>query len=187
MSEAQDKLSWLAFRYIANELDATEANDFESLLLTDQAAREAVAVAVSETTQIRQALTAVVRGASQRSHWSRKSSRLAIVAMGSCLALLLAVCLVRSSLPPVNGVVHQSVTSSLSDSPVELAYAWAEARHGGPEFQSAGNFVLTESLDVLSMAAIDSDFERSLVAPSWMLAAVAKIDSGVDSEFEPQE
>jgi hypothetical protein len=186
MSESQDKLSWLAFRYVANEMDTTEANDFESLLLNDQAAREAVAVAVSETTQIRQALATVVTGTSQRSGWSRRSTRFAVVAMGSCLTLFLAVCLVRSSLPPERSIVHQLVASPPSDS-VELAYAWAEARHGLAEVQSAGNVVLTDSLDTVSIAAIDSEFEHSLVAPSWMLAALAKIDSGVESEFEPQE
>ena len=187
MSETQEKLRWLAFRYLADEMDASEANDFESRLLTDQVAREAVARAVSETTQIRQALATVVTGTSQRSGWSRRSTHFAIVAMGSCLTLFLAVCLVRSSLPPERSVVHQLVASSPSDSPIELAYAWAEARHGLAEVQSAGSVALTDSLDVVSIAAIDSEFERSLVAPSWMLAALANMDGGVDPKFEIQE
>ena len=188
MSETQDKLNWLAFRYVANELDATEVNEFESLLLTDQAAREAVARAVSETIQIRQALAVVATATSERSNWGRKSTRVAFLAIGSCLALLLAVCLIRPSLPPAGSeIVYQSAISSPSDSPLQLAYVWAEARHDLAEFPPAANAVLADSLDAVVIAAIDSDLEQSLVAPSWMLAALANADSGIDSEFENQE
>ena len=42
MSEPQDKLSWSAFRYVANELDASEISEFESRLMTEQAARSGI-------------------------------------------------------------------------------------------------------------------------------------------------
>jgi len=189
MSEIQDQLNWLAFRFVANELDATEASEFESLLVTDQAAREAVARAVEETTQIRQALAgaAVVAAASQRSNWRRKTNRVTIVAVGSCLTLLLAVCLVRSPLSITGGVAYQVDESDFSNSPAQLAYAWAEARGGATELQPATNPVLADSLDVVLIAAVDSDFEQSLVTPSWMLAALEKMDGGIDSDIEIQE
>ena len=40
-------LSWLAFRYVAGEMDRDEAEAFESRLDQDQSAREAVAEAVA--------------------------------------------------------------------------------------------------------------------------------------------
>jgi len=189
MSETQDKLHWLAFRYVADELDATEASEFESLLATDQAAREAVARAVEVTTQIRQALAnaVVVTAASKQSNWSRNTTRAAVVAVGSCLTLFLALCLVRSSLPITGGVAHQSIESDSSVSPAQLAYAWAKARNGLTELQPVANPVLTDSLDAVLFAAVDSESEQSLVAPSWMLAALAKMDGGIDSEIEYQE
>lgn len=189
MSETQEALSWLAFRYVANELDAVEANEFESLLMTDQVAREAVAAAVEEATQIRQALGIVVCAGAQRSNWSLRTTRVAIVAAGSCLTLFLALCLVRPSLPKTDSVALTVANDSLS-SPAQLAFVWAESRHGLAELQPVADPLLTDSLDMVSIADaddMDSESESSLVAPSWMLAALAKMDGGVDSEFEIQE
>jgi hypothetical protein len=177
----------LAFRYVANELDVVEANEFESLLLTDQVAREAVAAAVQETTHIHQALGVIDRAASQRSNWNRKTTRVAIIAVGSCLTLFLALCLIRSSLPMTDGVAHQTVANDSSGSSAQLAYAWAEARNGLSELQPVANTLLADSLEMSVIAEINSESESALVAPSWMLAALAKMDSGIDSEFEIQE
>jgi anti-sigma factor RsiW len=189
MSETQDKLNWLAFRYVANELDAAEASNFELLLTTDQAAREAVASAVAQTIQIRQALAGavVVAATAQRSTWSRKTNRVTLVAVGSCLALLLAVCLLRSPLTITDGVAYQANENDFSNSPAQLAYAWAEARDGSTELQPATEPVLADSLDGVLIAAVDSDFEQSLVTPSWMLAALEKMDGGINSDLEMQE
>lgn len=189
MSETQDKLNWLAFRYVANELDAAEASEFESLLTTDQAAREAVAGAVEQTTQIRQALAGtVVVAASTQSNWSRsKTTRVAFVAVGSCLTLLMALLLVRSSLPITGGVAHEGVEGELPFSSAQLAYAWAEARSGSTDVQPTTNLPLADSLDALLIATVDLESEQSLLAPSWMLAALEKMDSGFGSDMEIQE
>ncbi len=188
MSATQDNLNWLAFRYVANELDATEASEFESLLTTDQAAREAVARAVEETTQIRQALAGtVVTAASERSNWSHKSTRVAIVAVGSCLTVLMALMLVRSSLPTTGDVARQANEQHISSSRAQLAYAWAEARSGSTELQPATDPVLADSLDAVLIASVDLESEQSLLAPSWMLAALEKMDGGIDSDLEIQE
>lgn len=189
MSETKDNLSWSAFRYVANELDAAEASEFESLLLTEQAAREAVADAVEETTRIRRALAGavVVTGASQRSNWSHQKTRVAVVTIGSCLTLLLALFFVRSSTPISGDVVHQAIESDSSVSPAQLAYAWAEARNGSTELQPAIGGEFTETFDSVLSGPLDSESEQSLVAPSWMLAALAKMDGGIDSELDIQE
>ncbi|MCA9144434.1 MAG: hypothetical protein H6823_10895 [Planctomycetaceae bacterium] len=188
MSETQEKLNWLAFRYVANELDAIEASEFELRLMTDQTAREAIAVAVGETTRIRVALgdAAVVAAASQRTSWGQKSTRFAIVAMGSCLTLLLAVALLRPSVSPT-GIASQSSVNEPIDSRAELAFAWAEVRYQLAEFQPAANAVMADAMDPIAIALRDSESEQSLVAPNWMLAALAKKDSGIELEFEIQE
>lgn len=186
MSETQDKLNWLAFRYVANELDAAEVSEFESQLLTDQAAREAVAVAVEQATRIRRALSSgvVVAAAAQRSNWGRKSTRVAIVVLGSSLSLLLSVCLVQTSRPVADGVFSESLVGPSTDASAQLAFAWAEARHGLTELKPAAHVALTDSFEGVLAVATDSDFEQSLVPPSWMLAALGTLDSGNDSEFE---
>jgi anti-sigma-K factor RskA len=51
MSEHED-LNWLAFRYVAGELNAAELQAFESQLEDDQSAREAVATACELTSCI---------------------------------------------------------------------------------------------------------------------------------------
>jgi hypothetical protein len=188
MNETQDNLNWLAFRYVANELDPTESSEFELRLMTDQTAREAIAAAVGATTRMRLALgdAVVVTAASQRTRWGRKSTRVAIVAMGSCLTLLLAVALLRPSVSPT-GIVSQSAVNEPTDSRAELAFAWAEVRYQLAEFQPAANAVMADAMDPVAIALRDSESEQSLVAPNWMLAALAKRDSGVESEFEIQE
>lgn len=189
MSETNDNLSWSAFRYVANELDAVKAREFESLLMTDQAAREAVANAVEETTRIRQVLAGavVVTGASQRSNWSHQTTRVAVVAVGSCLTLLLALFLVRSSLPISGEVVQQASESDLLVSPAQLAYAWAETRTGLFELQPTLDVELADSVDSVLNGSMDSESDQSLVAPSWMLAALAKMDGGIESGLDLQE
>jgi anti-sigma factor RsiW len=189
MSETQNKLSWSAFCYVANEMDATEASEFESLLMTDQAAREAVADAVEESARIRQALAGavVVTAASQRTKWNRKTTRVAVVTVGSCLTLLFVLFLVRSSVPIARDFAHQGIESDSSVSPAQLAYAWAEARNGLTELQPAVDADLADTVDSVFNGPIDSESEQSLVAPSWMLAALAKMDRGIDSGLDLQE
>lgn len=189
MSETKDNLSWQAFRYVANELDAAETSEFELLLATDQAAREAVANAVGETARIRQALDreAVATATSQRSSWNRKTARVTTVAIGSCLALFLALCLVRSSVPVPGRVADLAIANELTLSRAQLAYAWAEARNGSIELQAKVDAELSNTLDSVLTGPIDSESEQSLVAPSWMLAALVKMDGGIDTEDEVQE
>ncbi|MCA9119882.1 MAG: hypothetical protein H6822_01035 [Planctomycetaceae bacterium] len=185
MSEVRDKLSWLAFRYVANELDATEVSDFESQLLTDQAAREAVARVVEQSAMIHQALSrgAVATAPRHRSRWEKKSPAVALVALGSTLALLLAVCLVPTSQPLLDGVPGNSGAGRSVDS-AQLALAWAESRHELIESKSVNSVALADSFDGVSS---DSDYEHSLVPPSWMLAALGQMDSEIGPDFGVQE
>ncbi len=189
MSETQDKLSWSAFRYVANEMDATEASEFESLLMADHAAREEVANAVDQAARIRQALAGdvVVTAASHRSTWSRKTAQTAVVTVGSCLALLFVLFLFRSSTPIESDFSHQEIEGDSPVSPAQLAYAWAEARNGLTELQPTVDADLADTVDSVFNGPVDSESEQSLVAPSWMLAALAKMDSGIESALDLQE
>ena len=137
----------------------------------------------------RQALAGdfVVTAVSRRSNWGNKKARVAVVAIGSCLTLLLALGFVVSSRPISGDVAHQDDESELSISPAQLAYAWAEARMGSTELQPAFGAELTETLDAVLNGPLDSDSEQSLVAPSWMLAALSKMDDGIDSKLDVQE
>ncbi|MBC8355036.1 MAG: hypothetical protein H8E66_23910 [Planctomycetes bacterium] len=186
MSESQSELNWLAFQYVANELDAAETTDFESLLLTDQSAREAVAKMVGESVELRSALgtATVATASSHEGSWNRKASRVAIVTVGSCLTLLLAVCFIRPMTPVSDRVVDKSVES---DSPAQLAYAWAESRQGLDDLQSSLGIDLSDTLGSALSDAPVAESDQPLVAPSWMLAALTKQGAGFDSELDIQE
>lgn len=99
----------------------------------------------------------------------------------------MALFLVRSSRPTTDDVAHQASEQHASSSPAQLAYAWAEARNGSTELQLAINPVLADSLDAVLIASVDLESEQSLLAPSWMLAALEKMDGGIDSDMEIQE
>ena len=83
-----DDLAWLAFRYIAGDLDPDESAAFEHRLDHDQPAREAVAEAVALRAGVVRAAPAFRSTPGSRS----RVRRAAVVALASaaCLALALA-------------------------------------------------------------------------------------------------
>ena len=83
-----DDLTWLAFRYVAGELDPDELAAFEDRLDRDQPAREAVAEAVALMAGVVHAAPAFRSTPGSRS----RVRRAAVVALASaaCLALALA-------------------------------------------------------------------------------------------------
>src|SRR5262245_14251679 len=85
-----NELDWSAFRYLAGELTAAEAEAFEARLAAEQPAREALASAV-ELTQVvvaaeSQSVHAVVTTRALRSSWQ---TRLAWMAIGGVASLAL--------------------------------------------------------------------------------------------------
>lgn len=187
MSDTKDNLNWLAFRFIANELNVTEASEFESLLVEDQAAREAVAQAVAETNLLGRALAEqrVATPSSRQTSWRVPTTQVVAIAAGSCLLLLGMFLAVRSLDPiPFDVVVHD-VEINPPNAPAELAFAWVESRASG--WQSVTSDSDSELLDSLLTAAVDVEEEDPLVAPSWMLAALARTDSAVNAANELQE
>ncbi len=198
MNDKPNDIDWLAFRYIANELDSTEATEFESRLETDQAARQAVALAVREASQLHAAITeaaadgpAATLAASSTSLWNVPATRIAVIA-GSCLTLLLAVIAIRSTLSePLDVATHPtdalpSSNNAIQDS-TELAFAWAQ----GFDVDIDEDAILAErSADSLESEVASTPItngDQPLVAPSWMLAALSTMDRGIDSDMELQE
>jgi hypothetical protein len=178
MNKVNNELDWQAFRYVANEMSEAESSDFESLLLTDQTAREAVARAIEETAHIRQALahSDIAIADLQRSSWNRKSRRTAVVAIGSCLTLLVAIFVVRISLPVSDGGLHYVA----EDDSAGLAFAWVEARGELLDLEQEVNTELTDIYEAVLDSTIVLEEDETLVAPTWMLAALAKLDDGAD-------
>ena len=179
MDNPQDKLDWLAFRYVANELNALERDSFEGQLATNQSAREAVARMVQRTTDLSRAqaeeLNVPVVAASQDA-WTSNSASWLTVGLGSCLVLFLAVFASRPEpLSAPDAPLHEQAARPAIES-LDLAYAWAEARAPQDEFAE----IMSELpvFNDVSHAVADQTppADESLGPPSWMIAAVARMD-----------
>ena len=68
--------------------------------------------------------------------------------------------------------------------PAELAFAWAETRIQTEEDSEVDDLVT--SFEAFGSDEASDDAER-LVAPSWMLAAVAKMDGSAEPDMGLQE
>ena len=178
MNHSPESLDMLAFRYLAEELSVAEREQFELQLATDQAAREAVARMVEYSSAIRLAIVSQARELGgvalpqRREEGTSRSAAATAVAIGSSLALLLAIAM---WLPPFEVRDGVGESSSSGDSQVtELALAWAETRS---QIRSAHEVAvddewtaeLPEGLSDLDESAEATHFQ----APGWMLAAVA--------------
>jgi hypothetical protein len=187
MDNPRNKLDWLAFRYIANELDESERVEFEEQLATDQHARETVARMVQMSASISTCCSDKPRAASTSSQaaWSRSAVRWSTVGVGLSLVLLVALFAYRGSLPLPDSIGQDLVVTPLATS--DLAYAWAETR-APADLIDLESEAFGESLETLWRSDDDEEVtEDALVAPSWMLAAVAGIDHGPDSDVDTQE
>ena len=186
----QDKLDWLAFRYVANELSGLERVSFEGQLASDQSAREAVARMVQRTTELSQALSAGTDRptiAASQSAWKGRATRWLTVGIASSLALFAAVLASRHfTIPALDEPIAQ-YRSQPSVEPADLAFAWAEVRAPQDDFAD-----LLSELPVfndLLLADVDQtdEADQSLGPPSWMIAAVARMDQNLSDEMGLQE
>ena len=137
------ELSWLAFCYIANELDAEKRREFEIRLEHDQTAREAVVQAFDNAWMLDQALSAqapaadaatceLPQPAAKRAGRSngRKSKRLwPIALLGGCAAILLAMVLPQLYNKPAEVAVTSASTTQgdLTNTSMSLAETWADS------------------------------------------------------------
>lgn len=88
-----DELAWLAFQYVAGDLDPDESAAFEHRLDREQPAREAVAEAVALMAGVVRAAPALRLGPRLRSRVRR--SAVVALAAAACLALAVAPLLVE--------------------------------------------------------------------------------------------
>ncbi len=182
-SERYNKLDWLAFQYIADEMATEDRATFEHRLADDQAAREAVARAVELT----QALLAdqcekvllssdPIRSSSAAEIRDRARARRRLTWLGlslaMCFLLLIGSGFFTGRFTGGVGLIDQPRAESDMGNAVEtsqLAIAWSNAR------------VELDVADEEPFADPDGDFGTDAVStPDWMLAAVAGLAEKMD-------
>jgi hypothetical protein len=153
-------LDWLAFRYIADELPATEREAFELRLADDQLACEALARAVelADTIQAAESLSPVATSPPAAS-WK---VRLSWLAAGATAAAVLFGVIVAG--PSWLG------SGSSGGISTELAVAWSKAL---PVVPQATTQLPAEAVPDVAMADVpESETAAEDAPPSWMVAAV---------------
>lgn len=192
-----EELDWLAFRYIAGELSASEADAFETRMADDQQAREAVARAVGLAFTLAAAgprtpepCPADARTAEAGRHG--RMARLAAwltVAAAACLAGVWAYQSFQGSASQPGSrrqVAGEEEAAVLENPRQQLALLWSRTREelavlydDDRVFDSAD---LMESFEAAAWSSIEDPFEPDLATPddllaandppTWMLAAV---------------
>ncbi len=185
-----DDCDWLAFRYVAGEMPADEAEQFEDRLAHDQAAREAVAASVR--------LVGLVAAAG---HMPGAASPLPIAfdtphsgpapvakpvpprwmstvwgTAGVAAALLAAFCLwnVGDLLAPSSGLVRPDMAhGELPAGPGLLAAVWATSELGQDQLADDAGTALADPSD-----------PDEVTIPDWLVAAVSR-KSSEDGASQP--
>ena len=161
--DKHDELNWLAFRYVAGELDATEAASFEARMLDETAACEAVA---------RMALLCETTYAAFDSQPSLPASRPSATRRLGIKATVASV----AGVVALAALMTQQVASRLPSDDVEVARLWTAS-----SMSSAGDSVTASSLDDGDGNASESVQGNELDVPEWMLAAV-RLEASDDDE-----
>lgn len=203
---SKSALEWLAFQYVAGELPAVEAEDFEAQLAVDQAAREAVAeaVAIAECVALNppaavplssDSLPLVVRmPRDERPVPAARSDRRVRlwpaawigVSIASCLAIVLAVVVPTRTGPirtqPETDGPTVATTSRLGTQAAEIALIWAADREAEGDTDAETDDVEAGEQNEVGNASDD--------VPQWLLAAVSARDlvrEGMDPEQDMLE
>ena len=172
--DTNDDLDWLAFRYVAEELSADEAAAFEGRLADDQAAREAVAVAVELAQAIASPTPSVIpmparhsfptthhspltTHASSRRRWVQPLVWMAVGA-AACLTIML-----------LRGGLFRGGNESTGAGVLATLWANSELRHEQGDSWNAD--LLAGSEDTL-MATTEFESDSDIVAPDWLLRAL---------------
>ena len=178
-NDIKNDLDWLAFCYAAGELDVAAAEQFESRLATDQAAREALARAVELTQtvaaaehQLQDFVTPAVQTATD---WNSRLSWMAIGGVASVLVALLWTGVVG---PTWQTALRGLNTSGMNSSAKQhLAVAWHETGVEIANVKEAGlwpysRVVGQDEDDAVGLTEMGTDGSDLVDAPSWMMAAV---------------
>lgn len=156
-------LDWQAYRYVADEMTAVEAAEFEDRLATDQLAREAVADAVGLAHAIALAGRDVTVAAPSRPPSAWRLGVAAAIAAAVLLAL---------ALPPMMRTTPTAV--SPSNDAMVLAQAWTDVRENSEPL--AGNLdglVVLDDWDTDWELLVDEAEDAAPPLPTWLLTATA--------------
>ena len=194
-ASSSSELPWLAFCYVANELDAETRREFEIRLEHDQTAREAVAQAFDNAWMLDQALSAqdspqaatcelpqlkIERAG--RSNAITSNRLLPAVLLGLCVAMVLAMVPQIYNAPAAKvAVIRTSPTQSeLTNTSVALAETWADFDW---ETESAGEIA---DLDPIVTQPDHSDCQEELVVDDrddWMTTTLIDMAEEPDSQL----
>ncbi|MFO0949080.1 MAG: hypothetical protein U1D30_24740 [Planctomycetota bacterium] len=175
-----DELSWLAFRYVNNELAAEELAAFEHRLAADLTAQEEVAKAVELTLSV--AALSPASGPIQTSRstlpalrtsagWSSKMTTWwSAIALGVGLIGVFWRILPTGS-PDAVEVAWANDSEALS----AVADHWAEIRQSARQASEAGDEVQSNELVIPTSEPILAE-EEEVGLPHWLVSAVAADD-----------
>jgi hypothetical protein len=195
MTKVQDhELDWLAFRYLAGELSATELLDFESRLGADEAARSSLSDMVELTLALSAAgpafqrepcATAPADTTARRPNRRIRARSIWLAGVLACSAVVLVAA--WSVWPGPHHIAPRTAgTTNWNDESLKLAVIWNEARFGlvmdeswvSDEASDETDEALPASdLDLAASASREeSDEWPAAEAPSWVWAGVIAAD-----------
>jgi anti-sigma-K factor RskA len=166
-----DDLAWLAFRYVAGELNPDESAAFEHRLDRDQPAREAVAEAVALMAGVVHAAPAL----RSTPLWRSRLRRAAVVVLASaaCLALAVAPRLVKFR-------SRGDVTDVRTPAPATgsaVALAWSGLQQEAAEtLRPDDSTAALDDLDADTLTPIETTADAGDLVegvPNWLVEAVS--------------
>ena len=193
-----EDLDWLAFCYIADELEPQERDAFELRLAEDQAARDAVVVAMEHAQLLNAAIEADQHSPSSLEHLDRPNqvsetrsgyhvtvTRFSRNMMGAAAALLLmAFGLMWFANSPTFETEYEAIAQAkpnAEDAEADMvAYAWVDALTELDEELSAIPYDDNGFTEVVFESDPEEFMNSSGDNDSWMLVALAEMESDDD-------
>jgi hypothetical protein len=195
---------WYAFLYVAGEMTGEQREAFERLMLdapsddrspSDDRAREAQLLreAVARSVELTGCVAHCIgeessdRLVSRRTAW-RRGTPLLTIGVAVCLAVMF---LVRILGPSPSSVARRPGDSSIGGSSTELAIAWSETPRtwnltGNQEETTAlTDDIIINDADTEPWTTAEGNTDEDLVAPSWMLVALADLSAEMPHEEAP--
>jgi hypothetical protein len=179
--DTSEELSWLAFRYVHDELSPDEREAFDVRLADDLAACEAVAAAVALSDRVRGAMSSTAANNLHlaRSHAPqsrRRASKQLTASLAIAAALLVAFGVWKLVENQQHGVQVAVAWSDLLDSfgPADDIFGLTDPEAAGDDaaVDEDGSTVSQTANAAARTGDESADEDLSEVAPSWMLAAV---------------
>jgi hypothetical protein len=166
-----DDLEWLAFRYVAGEMNPAEAAAFEGRLADEQPAREAVCRAVALTDRLAAAMpepaeagpASLPTAVSNQSRWRRSALRAAGWMSLGAAAALIGIVLARPGLfrPGTDGPADPA-------RPIANAVVWARLQTASQWADEQDQRWLEEA--ELQLPAEGFETEPTYPSPTWLHA-----------------